>query len=195
VKGHDEHVLELQEPATAATSTPVDRFEALFERFYPDLFGLVYRVLGERMATEDILQEAFLKLADDEPLQQRPDDEVGAWLRRVALNLAFNRTRSDRRARARLERIGRLELVDGEDHDDPSDSPSDVVLRLEEQAAVRRALADVPEHQRQCLLLRHAGFSYAEIAATVGIAVGSVGTMLARAEQAFRATYRRQSPS
>jgi RNA polymerase sigma-70 factor (ECF subfamily) len=43
------------------------------------------------------------------------------------------------------------------------------------------------------LLLRHAGYSYAEIAASVGIAVGSVGVLLARAEQTFAATYRRQS--
>ena len=47
----------------------LDRFDALFGRFYADLFGLVYRVLGDRMETEDILQETFLKLADDAPLQ------------------------------------------------------------------------------------------------------------------------------
>jgi RNA polymerase sigma-70 factor (ECF subfamily) len=168
----------------------VARFEALFERFYPDLFGLVYRVLGDRMAAEDILQDTFVKLSDDEPLQQRPEPEVGAWLRRVAVNLAFNRTRAETRSRARMQKVGLVELISDTDQDD---SPPDVVLRLEEQAAVRRALAELPEHQRECLLLRHAGFSYAEIAATVGIAVGSVGVLLARGEQAFRATYRRQS--
>jgi RNA polymerase sigma-70 factor (ECF subfamily) len=68
-----------------------------------------------------------------------------------------------------------------------------VLVRLEDQAEVRRALAEVPERQRECLLLRHSGYSYAEIAATLGIAVGSVGVLLARAEQAFGATYRRQS--
>ena len=44
-------------------------------------------------------------------------------------------------------------------------------------------------------LLRHAGYSYLEIAETVGIAVGSVGVLLTRAEHAFRTIYRRQTHS
>src|ERR1700730_16462877 len=90
------------------------RFDSLFTQFYSELFGLVYRVLGDRMETEDTLQEAFLKLADAADLQTRPDTEVGAWLKRVGLNLAFNRLRTARRSRARLERVGRLERFDEE---------------------------------------------------------------------------------
>jgi RNA polymerase sigma factor (sigma-70 family) len=169
---------------------PTTRFDALFAQFYPELFGLIYRVLGDRMETEDTLQETFLKLADEPDLQGRPDPEVAAWLRRVGINLAFNRVRSARRARARLERVGQLERTDGEDN-----GPSDVLVRQEEREAVRRALANVPERQRECLLLRHSGYSYAEISATVGVAVGSVGVLLARAEHAFRAQFRRLEPN
>src|SRR5712664_1698621 len=96
-------------PTTGSTAT---RFDVLFQRFYSELFGLVYRVLGDRMETEDTLQEAFLKLSDDARIQAQPDAEVGAWLRRVAINLAFNRLRSAKRARARIERVGRLEHSD-----------------------------------------------------------------------------------
>ncbi len=177
-------------PSTGSTAS---RFDTLFQRFYSELFGLVFRVLGDRMETEDTLQEAFLKLSDDAGLQTRPDAEVGAWLRRVAINLAFNRLRSARRARARLERAGRLDRSDDEPTDSDLPGPASLLVRQEEQAAVRRALAEVPERQRDCLLLRHSGYSYAEIAMTLGIAVGSVGVLLARAEHAFRATYRRQS--
>src|SRR5579864_968697 len=147
------------------------------------------------METEDTLQETFLKLADESVLQTRPDSEVAAWLRRVGMNLAFNRIRSARRAQARLERVGRLERADTDGAERDSTGPSDVVVRNEEQAGVRRALVEVPERQRECLLLRHSGYSYAEIAATLGIAVGSVGVLLSRAEHAFRSTYRRQTPA
>jgi RNA polymerase sigma-70 factor (ECF subfamily) len=85
--------------------------------------------------------------------------------------------------------VGRLEFTEAQS----ADSPAGLLLRLEDQAEVRRALAEVPERQRECLLLRHSGFSYAEIAATLDIAVGSVGVLLARAEHAFRASYRRHS--
>jgi RNA polymerase sigma factor (sigma-70 family) len=174
-------VLKLEVP----TSTPATRFDALFARFYPELFGLVYRVLGDRMETEDTLQEAFLKLADMAELQARPADEIGAWLRRVGLNHAFNRARSARRARERLQRVGRQSV------DAAVTGPATLVERDEQRAAVRRALAEVPERQRECLLLRHSGYSYAEIAATLGIAIGSVGVLLARAEDAFRLHYGR----
>ena len=184
-------VLKLEEDMPDTSAAPASRFEALFAQFYPELFGLVYRVLGDRMETEDTLQEAFLKLSDDAGLQARPDAEVGAWLRRVAINLAFNRVRTAKRAQARIERVGRLERGDQEPTD--SDGPASLLLRREEQAAVRRALAEVPERQRDCLLLRHSGYAYSEIAMTLGIAVGSVGVLLARAEHAFRATYRRQT--
>jgi RNA polymerase sigma-70 factor (ECF subfamily) len=175
-------------PVTAsdAAGAPA-RFDALFQRFYPELYGLLFRVLGERMATEDTLQDAFLKLSEQNELQTRPDAEVSAWLRRVGLNAAFNRLRSERRARARLERVGRLEQADQQAPYVDSD-----ILRDEEQAAVRAALADLPERQRECLLLRHSGYSYSEIAATLDIAIGSVGVLLARAEHAFGAIYRRQ---
>jgi RNA polymerase sigma-70 factor (ECF subfamily) len=190
VNGHDipeRRVLNLVEAATQ----PATRFDSLFAHFYPEVFGLVYRILGDRMETEDALQEAFLKLSEDTVLQEKPDQEVGAWLRRVAMNLAFNRLRSARRASARLERVGQLEHTDEDDRE----SPSSLVERQEERAAVRRALAEVPERQRECLLLRHAGYSYLEIAETVGIAVGSVGVLLTRAEHAFRTIYRRQTHS
>jgi RNA polymerase sigma-70 factor (ECF subfamily) len=68
------------------------------------------------------------------------------------------------------------------------------VLRAEQQRAVRQALASLPERQRAALLLRHAGYSYAEIAATLDLAVGSVGVLLARGERAFRDAYLDDDP-
>jgi len=179
-------------PEARSTSSNDSRFDRLFGHFYPELFGLVYRVLGDRMETEDTLQDVFLKLSDQPELQERPDPEIGAWLRRVGLNVAFNRLRTARRARTRLERVGRLERSDEEPVEHELASPSGLVVRQEERAAVRRVLAEIPERQRECLLLRHSGYSYAEIAATLGIAVGSVGVLLSRAEHVFRTTYRRQ---
>jgi RNA polymerase sigma factor (sigma-70 family) len=162
-----------------------ERFDALYRRHYSTLYGLVYRLLGDHGESEDTLQEAFLKLASATVLR-RPDDEVAAWLRRVCFNLAANRLRTTRRARERLERVGRLELAEAASE---TGAPPSVVLRREQQAAVRQALARLPERQQLCLLLRHSGYSYAEIAATLDVAVGSVGVLLARAERAFREAY------
>lgn len=176
-------MLSTAEPAQRAFK-PIDRFDELFERLYSPLFGLTYRVLGDPAEAEETLQEAFLRLSGAAVLG-RPDDEVAAWLRRVCLNLGFNRLRDRRRSRERLERVGRLELGERRDGADPAG----LVVQHEEQERVRRALAALPERQRDCLLLRHSGYRYAEIAATLGIALGSVGVLLARAERAFRDIY------
>jgi RNA polymerase sigma-70 factor, ECF subfamily len=163
-----------------------ERFVALFRDRYRDLYGLAYRLLGDHGEAEDVVQETFLKL-DGHPVLERPDEEVAAWLRRVCLNTAYNRLRGQRRATERLDRAGRAGRAD--DEVDPGASPLLDVLRAEQQRAVRRALASLPERQRACLLLRHAGYSYAEIAATLDLAVGSVGVLLARGERAFRDAY------
>ena len=62
-------------------------------------------------------------------------------------------------------------------------------LAAEERARIRTALGQLPDRQRAVLLLRHTGCSYAEVAAALDVAVGSVGVLLARAERALRQAY------
>lgn len=161
-----------------------DRFESVFRRAYPRLVGLAWRVLGDRAEAEDVAQESLARLADAAVLD-RPDDEVDAWLRRVCLNRSFNAARGRRRSAARVDRAARLEVGVR----DTTPAPAEVVERAETHDAVRAALAALPERQRACLLLRHAGYRHAEIAATLQLAVGSVGVLLARGETAFRRAY------
>jgi RNA polymerase sigma-70 factor (ECF subfamily) len=204
-------VLSVADHATATRDRPAERFDDLFRQFYPRLVPLAERLLADRGEAEDVVQEAFLRLArsgrteqaarhqndvgSDGPLLDRPDEVVGAWLRRVVLNLGVNRLRDRRRADARILRATRLDgTLDPERHPGDDDSPPHALLRAEARDEVHAALAALPERQRACLLLRHAGHSYAEIAATLGIAIGSVGVYLARGERAFRAAYRTDDP-
>jgi RNA polymerase sigma-70 factor (ECF subfamily) len=198
-------VLSVADLATTATARSAERFDELFRRFYPRLVPLAERLLSDRAEAEDVVQEAFLRLArpasredgsgEDGALLARPDELVGAWLRRVVLNLGINRLRDRRRADERLARAGRLDPALGSERGPSADdSPSQALLRAETRDEVRAALATLPERQRDCLLLRHAGHSYAEIAATLGVAIGTVGVYLARGERAFRAAYRAETP-
>lgn len=159
------------------------RLESIVRSARPSLVGLVSRVVDHAEA-EDVVQEAFLRLADD-PVLDHPDAEVTAWLRRTSLNLAFNRARDVGRWRARAEKV---------DLPEPAD-PAAEAVRSDERAAVRAVLEQLPEKQRSCLLLRHAGFSYAEIAETLDLATSSVGTTLARAERAFKDAYLAAHPA
>jgi RNA polymerase sigma factor (sigma-70 family) len=163
-----------------------ERFDQLFRSYYPRLYGLVYRLLGDPAECDDTLQETFLKLAHSSILA-RPDDEVGAWLRRVCINQGVNRLRSQRRAQERVERSARLSPADLRET-----GPAEQVAQRELQREVRHALAVLPDRLRDTLLLRHSGYSYKEIADTLGIAIGSVGVFLVRAEAAFKVAYKEQ---
>ena len=166
-----------------ASPVPELRLESIVRSARASLVALVRRVVDPAEA-EDVVQEAFVRLTDD-PVLDRPDVEVTAWLRRTSLNLAFNRARDVGRWRART---ARAELPV------PAD-PAAEAVRADERSAVRAVLDQLPAKQRDCLLLRHAGYSYAEIAATLDIAAGSVGTTLARAERAFKDLYLTAHPA
>ena len=197
-------VLSVVDHPPARSRRPADRFDELFRHLYPRLVPVAERLLGDRTEAEDIVQEAFIRLArtgqdadrdadadDDAALLDRPDEIVASWLRRVTLNLGINRLRDRRRAEARELRASRLDgTLDPARGPALDDLPAPALLRAEARDEVRAALATLPERQRTCLLLRHAGHSYVEIAAALDIAVGSVGVYLARGERAFRAAYR-----
>lgn len=159
-------------------------FEILFYRHYDRVYGLLFRLLGNRTEAEDITQEVFLKL-HGQPLRGRHEHNVGGWLYRVATNMGYNHLRSNKR------RWGRNTLL-VPDITDVAEQPAEKAIQEETKAAVRTALAGLPQRQTQLLLLRQMGLSYAELAEACDIAPGSVGTLLSRAAQAFRDAYEEQ---
>ncbi len=156
-------------------------FDALFYRHYDRVYGLLFRLMGNRDEAEDVTQEVFLKLHDRgqsrRPLAQ--DENVGGWLYRVAMNLGYNALRDRTRHDSR-----NVHLLP-----EPEAGVESQVDENAERLLVRAALARLPERQALLLLLRQMNFSYAECAAIGEVAPGSVGTLLVRAAAAFRREY------
>lgn len=152
-----------------------DSFEALFQRHYDMVYGVLFRLTGTRDEAEDLLQEVFLRLYQ-RPL--RHSDNVTGWLYRVAVNAGYNALRADHRRTRREQRAaaGESTTVSG---------PEDEVSRQEARQRVQRALARISPRGAKLLVLRETGFSYREMAQIVGVAPGSVGTLLARAQESF----------
>jgi RNA polymerase sigma-70 factor (ECF subfamily) len=156
-------------------------FEVLFYRHYDRVYGLLFRLLGNRVEAEDVTQEVFLKLYR-QPLQGKQNHNVSGWLYRVATNMGYNHLRGRKRR-------WRRNLVLVPDQSDNPTDPSERAIHQETKAAVREALARLPKRQTQLLLLRQMGLSYAELAEACDIAPGSVGKLLSRAADAFRKSY------
>jgi RNA polymerase sigma-70 factor (ECF subfamily) len=154
-------------------------FDALFVRHYDLVYGVLYRLTGERQQAEDLAQDVFLQLYR-KPL--RDTRNVAGWLYRTATNMGYNALRAERR-RLRRERASAPHARD------VTSDPSEEAERRAEVERVRSALACIAPRAAKLLVLREMGLSYRELAEAIGVAPGSVGTLLARAADAFRAAY------
>ena len=139
---------------------------------------MLTRRTGDRDRAEDLAQEAFLRALEAPPQNPKP------WLFAVALNLARDEGRRD------VRQDKKLELLKGEMQDEQWPAPDETLEVSEQRAAVRRALAQLTEHDRSALLLKAEGFSYDEIASALGLAKGAIGTTLARARRRLVEAYR-----
>ncbi len=164
-----------------------ESFAALFHQHYDRVYGVLYRLVGNRQEAEDLTQEVFWRL-HRQVWQPERDHNVAAWLYRVATNVGFNALRA-RSRRAKWETLP-------PDEDVPADQPAPhtVAEQNEERQRVHAVLAELPARQSTMLLLRYAGFRYRELADICQVAPASVGTLLARAERAFEARYRERWP-
>lgn len=151
----------------------------VFARHWDAVARSAYRITGDEDDARDAAQEAFIRLHQKPP---PPDTALRAWLCRVATNQAVNDLRAGRRRIARQVRHGSSATQNS------ADGIAEANLRAE-QSLVRETLLGLPERARDLLVLRSEGFRYHEIATVLGVAPGSVGTLLARAEQAFREGY------
>ena len=152
-------------------------FQTTYRELYPSLRRYVLRMTGDADVAEDVVQEAFTRLIE----QDLPMDEAKPWLHVVATNLVRDRARTK-------QRRGRL-LEETPPEPDRPEAPDARVERLERMDRVRRALAELSERDARMLLMREEGFKYAEIAEVFGVKTTSVGALVARALKRFARAY------
>ena len=169
--------MDVTAPASrAALSDPAAAFERLFLAEYARVVSIAHRVLADGAAAEDVAQEVFA----DFHRRHRPDATwAGAWLHRAAVHTALNALRSGRRR-------GTRESREANERRSSAVNPEQMVLEAERLALVRAALGRLPERTATILALRYSALSYAAVAAAIGVSANSVGTLLRRAEEAFR---------
>lgn len=175
------------EKSRAAAPPSESAFETAFYEHYARIYGVLFRLVGDRAEAEDLTLETFWKLWERAP---RRADNLGGWLYRVAMRLGYNALRAARRRQQYEETAGRAALT----HTAPL-PPEPAVEQQEERERVRAVLRRLPPRSAQLLILRQSGLAYTEIAAALGVAPTSVGSLLARAEQAFETLYRSLYPN
>lgn len=169
---------ELVEPNDSA-------FEHLYLAHCARVVSVLFRLTLNRTEAEEIANEVFWKLYR-QPLLPSPDGNVAGWLFRAATNLGIDALRRAARRRDYEQQAARAALKLRS-----ADSPLEGLLREEKRRQVRQVLARLKPVQAQALILRASGFSYREVAEAVNVKRVSVGTLLLRAEEAFRQCYRK----
>lgn len=150
----------------------VHEVERLFRTYHDMLVRYLTRRLGDRDWAEEVAQETFVRA-----LRHGPNSNERAWLFTVANNLVRDEARRDVRRRRHLALLREQER--GEVLE-----PEPTSLEREQEAALaRRAIERLAERDRLALLMREEGLDYHEIAAALGLSVGSIGTTLARARR------------
>jgi RNA polymerase sigma-70 factor (ECF subfamily) len=159
-------------------------FDAIFIEHYPRVVGIIARMVSDRSRAEQLAADVFWKLYRKRLFRPR-EDNIGGWLYRTALRVGLDALRTASR-RSRHEASAAVEQVR---QAGPCD-PLEAVLQAERRAQVRATLATLKPRQARLLLLRGCGLSYQQIAGVLKINPTSVGTLLARAEDAFERQHR-----
>ena len=154
-----------------------DHLDALFAAEYNKLTRLIYRVVGDTGWAEELAAEAFWKLHRNPPSS---DHNLAGWLYRTGIRLALDNLKK-RKRRAHYEALAPAPAA--------IQSPQQAFEQQEQRSRVRHVLVALKSERAALILLRSEGYSLAEIASILSLNPSSVGTLLARADLAFRKEY------
>ena len=149
-------------------------FARVYDRYGAILLGLMLRILRSRPEAEDVLQEVFLQVWQQARSFDPARGRAFTWLATLARSRAIDRLRAvDSR-----ERAAQRSAEDGQPASPEAEgSAEEDAIRAERAEAVRAALAELPEEQRQVLVLAYLdGMSQSEIAAAKNQPLGTVKT-------------------
>ena len=152
--------------------------EAMFYAHYARIARVIASILRDPARAEELAVEVFLKWSRAPKAQQ---EGAAAWLYRTAVRTGLNELRQQTRRRRRetLFSFGR--------NNNPT--PEELFSAEEEQGRLDLILSSLEPRQAELLILRSQGLSYEELAGALDLNSASIGTLLRRAQEAFRKEY------
>jgi RNA polymerase sigma-70 factor, ECF subfamily len=146
-----------------------EAFTTLYERHSHAVFSLAYRVMGERQAAEDLVQDAFLKLWRSATSYRPERGSVRTWLLSIVRHRGIDQIRSQASRRRTQEKI---------EASAPRSQPSEAfaeTLRNSQRDQVREALDTLPPEQLKILELAYfSGYTHLQISELVDVPLGTM---------------------
>lgn len=144
----------------------LEAFDLVVARHQRTVYQVCYRFVGRHEDAADLSQEVFLR-AYRGLKRFRGDASLATWLYRIGVNVCLNKVSARRLPLSSIDEVPHLVGV--------SSDPASGLIREEQAARVRAAVARLPPRQRATLILRvYRDLSHQEIAAAMGTSVGAV---------------------
>ena len=192
-------VTEVQiDSATAApeATLPADlTWENIVEQHSARVYRLAYHLTGNQHDAEDLTQDVFIRVFNS--LSQYKPGTFEGWLHRITTNLFLDRMRRKKRIRFdyMADDDAAVPTSASFDRFERSGQPEDAFEMSHFGDDIIQALAELPPEYRAAVVLSDIeGLSYEEIAATLGIKMGTVRSRLSRARAKLRESLAHRAP-
>lgn len=163
----------------------IEAFERLIEAHQSRVIGTISKMLGDCSDSEDIGQQVFIRVWNSAN-RYEPNAKFTTWLFTITRNLVFNELRRRKRHPA-ASLDAELEERAFQVPDSRAVLPTTVLIEEEKQAAIQKAIDELPEAQRMAVILRrYQDVSYEEIGKILELSVPAVKSVLFRARTALR---------
>ena len=163
-------------------------FDAIVDRYQSRLLNFIYRTVGDRERSEDLVQEVFIRV-HRHPARFDRTKKFSTWIYTIASNLAKNELRNRSRNPIVLFQTMTAGWDDEErplEFEDPQSRPDDLFRKRHVRSLVEQTVAQLPQHHREVFVLRELeGRSYEEIAEITHCNLGTVKSRLNRARSSF----------
>lgn len=148
------------------------------DRYEVSLLRYTTRLLGDREAARDVVQETFLELCKSK--RSQVEEHLAPWLFRVCRNRALDVRRKEKRVQPLSEEHHqRMESAEP--------SPLAAIEKSQGTENLMTVVKKLPEKQQEIVFLRfHTGLSYKEIAEVTGNSVSNVGVLIHTAVRSIR---------
>lgn len=161
-------------------------YGTLVTRYKDLVYTIAVRIVGDEDDAEDVAQETFLRAYRALP-KFRGDSKFSSWLYRIATNRALTHLKRRRRRAPTVDIEAGPHVEGGALGSDGRDDPGRLVLDDEFRRRIRAAVLELPEQYRVVVTLFYLEErSYKEVAATLGIPMGTLKTHLHRARALLR---------
>lgn len=175
----DEQLLEMVKRGDSSA------LEELYERYVRQCFGLALRMLSEPAHCEEVVQEVFLKVWTQPQSYSSQKGKFASWLLSMVHHRCIDELRKRSRTEVALEDPATGSYLTTEP--DPELQPVDQIWVREQQTAVRAALSQIPQNQRQVLEMAYfLGLSHSQIATKLDQPLGTVKTRIRLGMQSLR---------